>query len=503
MYQLYRDRPILLLCMVIANIVLSAWCLNIDPVINNDGVTYLGISQLMLEGHWSDAFNYYSWPHYSTFIAGTAKFFFLEIETAAHLLNLILVTSLTIAFVCIVGELSNNNHRIMFIAALVILFFPSITKYRSFIIRDFGYLSCYLWSLYFIFRFCSSLDKKHLIAWILFATLSCLFRIEGIAFLLIASYFLVIFTADKIPHRKLVLSSLSIGLVLLSTTLLLWYVKDKYAPMIEVAQASGKNINNIFELFIANTQDKLGGKELTVANYSIVIAQNIGGVLYELIRRMAVFYFLFAIYAYVYNIGFKSSLIKRIWLVYVLSNLCLLIVFSLYNNFLASRYAMASALTLLLLAPFVIDQLINTFKDYRISKKAVSVFILSLLAISSIEGLDVWTKKNHIKIAGLWVKAHLPKEAKIYSNDRLIPYYAKRSARTTLDDNYSSLQLGQYISTNHLETFDYVALSTKPRDTFENDINKQFLKKYGKPVKIIDGNGNRHVFVYKLSKDGV
>lgn len=489
--------------MVIANIVLSMWCLSVDPVINNDGVTYLGISQLMLEGHWSDAFNYYSWPHYSTFIAGTAKLFLLDVETAAHLLNLILVTSLTVAFVCIVGELSNNNHRIMLIAALVILFFPSITKYRSFVIRDFGYLSCYLWSLYFIFRFCSTLDKKHLGGWILFAALSCLFRIEGIAFLLIASYFLVIFTADKIPHRKLVLSSLSVGLVVLSATLLFWYVKDKYAPMIEIAQTSGKDINNIFELFIANTQEKLGGKELTAANYSIVIAQNIGGVFYELIRRMAIFYFLFALYAYANNIGFKSSLIKRIWLVYVLSNLCLLIVFSLYNNFLASRYAMASALTLLLLAPFVIDQLINAFKDYRISKKALSVFILSLLTISSIEGLDVWTKKNHIKTAGLWVKEHLPNDARIYSNDRLIPYYAERSARITLDDNYSSLQLGHYINTNHLATFDYVALSTKPRDTFENDINDRFLKKYGPAVKIIEGNGNRHVFVYKLPKDGV
>lgn len=498
MYQLYRDRPILLLCMIIANIALSLWCLTIDPVINNDGVIYLGTAQLMLDGEWAEALKYYSWPHYSALIAGTAKLFFLEVETAAHLLNAILVTSLTLAFVCIVGELSNNNRRIMLIAAIVILFFPSIIKYRSFVIRDFGYLSCYLWSLYFIFRFCSTLNKKHLIGWISFAIFSCLFRIEGIAFLLIASYFLVLFTARRIPNRKLILTNLSLALVVLSGLLLFWYVQDKYAPMIEVAQASGQDINNIFELFLANTQQQLGGKTLTPWTYSIVIVQNIGGVFYELIRRMAVFYFLFAIFAYVRNIGFKSGLIKRVWLVYVISNLCLLTVFSLYNNFLASRYTMGSALTLLLLAPFVIDQLLNAFNDYRASKKVMSVIAIGLLTLTSIEGLNVWTKKNHIKESGLWVKENLSSDAKLYSNDRLIPYYAGRSASTTMKDNYSSLQLGHYIDTKHLHSFDYVALSTKPKDTFENIINDEFLKKYGPPIKVISGIKNRHVYVYKL-----
>lgn len=489
--------------MIVANIVLSIWCLNIDPVINNDGVIYLGTAQLMLDGQWQEAFNYYSWPYYPAFIAATAKLFFLELETAAHALNILLVSSLTIAFVCIVGELSNNNHRIMVMAALVILFFPSITKYRSFIIRDFGYLSGYLWSLYFIFRFCSTLNKKHLIGWVLCAMLSCLFRIEGVAFLLIGSYFLVLFTARNMPHRQLILPALSMGLIALSATLLFFYVKDKYAPMIEVAQASGQNIHNIFELFWANTQQQLGDKKITLFNYTIIIAQNIGSVFYELIRRMAIFYFLFAVYAYIHNIGFKNHLVKRVWLVYVASNLCLLIVFSLYNNFLASRYTMASALTLLLLAPFVIDQLLTAFKDYRISKKAISVFALSLLVISSVEGLNVRTKKNHIKEAGLWVKTALASDAKVYSNDRLIPYYAGRGAHTTMSDNYSSLQLGHYININHLESFDYVALSTKPKDTVENTINQQFLSKYGPPIKVIKGKAERHVFVYKLTKDRV
>jgi len=410
MYQLYRDSPMLVICMVLANIALSLWCINIDPVINNDGITYLAISQMMLDGNWSQAFEYYSWPYYSVFIAITAKVLFLDIETAAYVINTLFVTSLTLAFVCVVGELSNNNRRIIVIAIIVILFFPSITKYRSFIIRDFGYLSCYLWSLYFIFRFCNTLNKSHLIGWLLFAALSCLFRFA-----------------------------------LASISLIVWYVNDKYASLIEVARESGKDIHNIVDLFLDNIETRLGSQKHTAANYAGVITTNILDVIYELVRRMAIFYFLFACYAYYKNIGIESRLTKRIWLVYVLINFLVLVGFSLYNNFLVSRYTMATALTLLILAPFVIDRLLRAFSDSSSLKRTASIVAIGLLSLASLEGLDVRTKKNHIKKAGLWIANELPGDAKVYSNDRLIAYYAKPDVKANLQEAYSNPQLWMYM----------------------------------------------------------
>jgi hypothetical protein len=104
MQQLYRDNPALVLAIVLANLALSAWSLSIDPVINNDGVTYLNLAQMMLDGHWAKAFDAYSWPYYAVFIAATAKVSLLGVENAAFLLNTILVTSLSLAVVCIVAE---------------------------------------------------------------------------------------------------------------------------------------------------------------------------------------------------------------------------------------------------------------------------------------------------------------------------------------------------------------------------------------------------------------
>jgi len=498
MYQLYRDRPLLVLALVLANLALSSWCVVADPVINNDGITYLAIAQMFIDGEWGRAFDYYSWPYYSIFIAATAKTLFLEVETAAYLLNTLLTTSLTLAFVCIVAELSSNNRRIILIAAIVVLFFPSITKYRSFIIRDFGYLSCYLWSLYFIFRFCSTLNKAHLIGWLVFAALSCLFRFEGIAFLLIAPYFLLLFTARRMPHRRKILSALSLLIALTSILLVIWYINDKYAALIEVAQSQGKNINTVFDLFLANIKEKSGGEELSIIGYISMVVGNVSNVLYELIRRMAIFYFLFAVYAYFKGIGFTSNLMKRIWIVYVLTNFSVLVVFSLYNNFLVSRYTMATALTLLILSPFVIDQLLRAFKDTSRIKRVASIMSISLLSLASIEGLNVQTEKRHIKQAGAWLKSVLPANGTYYSNNRLVSYYTNSDVMVNLEQNSSNIQLRAIMDKRQIRRYNYIALSVNPKSKLEDGFRQTLWYHYGRPINIVEGPKGRAVYIYKI-----
>jgi len=501
MYQLYRDRPLLVLCMVLANIVLSGWCFYLDPVINNDGITYLMIAQMFLEGQWASAFDYYSWPFYSLFIAITAKLTLLDVETAAYLLNTLFATSLTLGFVCIVGELSENNRRIIIIAAVVVILFPSISKYRAFIIRDFGYLSCYLWSLYFIVRFCSTLNKKHLIGWLLFAVLSFLFRFEGIAFLLIAPYFLILFTATRMPHRRVILSSLSVGIIAVSISLLYWYINDKYNAMIEMAKLNGDDIQSVTDLFFANIEQRFGEN----ANYVSVFLANLWDVAYELIRRMAIFYFVFAIYAYYAYLTLRDRLVRRIWLVFVVTNLVVLIGFSLYNNFLVSRYTMATALTLLLLAPFAIERYwaaltINKPRKITITKRAGLILVFTLLAFVSLEGLDVRTQKRHIKDAALWVKANAPADAKIFSNNRLAIYYSGLNPSDTLTELFSTHRMMTFVNNGSIRNYDYVAIEANMSNWMEDTLRQTLSFKFGRPTYIAQGEDNTAMYIFKIEK---
>jgi hypothetical protein len=496
MYQLYRDRPLLVLAMILANILLSAWCIYVDPVINNDGVTYLAIADTFTQGEWSKAFSYYSWPFYSLFIAALSKLLFVEVETAAYVLNTFFVTSLTLAFVCIVAELSNNNRRIILIALVVVLFFPSISKYRSFIIRDFGYLSCYLWSLYFIFRFCSTLEKKHLIGWISFAGLSCLFRFEGIAFLLIAPYFLILFTANQMPHRKKVLSGLSLAITIISVALLYWYLNDKYNAMMEVARLKGQNIQGLSDLFFANLREHFGED----AAYMNVVATNIFNVGYELIRRMAVFYFAFTIVAYLRDWALSSRLLKRVWLVFIVINLAVLIVFSLYNSFLVSRYTMATALTMLILAPFAIDKLWLAYRDRKRLTRYATVFAFLLLTLASVNGLNVGTSKTYLKDAGLWMKANIPNDSSIYSNNKLLVHYSGLDPQGTLTQLYSNELMLQFIKTKQLDTFDYVALDSNVSSKLKDIIRQTLQFKYGRSLQTFNGENGESMLIFEVPK---
>ena len=506
MYQLYRDHPLLVLSTIIINIALSLWCLYLDPIINFDGVIYTSLAQLFLDDQITQAFDYYSWPFYPLFIALVAKLFFLNLETAAFVLNTIFSISLTLAFICIVAELSsqtestNRRQRILIIAAIVILFFPSISKYRSFVIRDFGYLSFYLWSLYFIFRFCATPNKKNLIGWLLSAGLSCLFRFEGIFFAFVAPYFLLLFGATSLPHRKSILATLSVFITAISSALLFWYAQDKYLDMVEIAKSSNKNIHGLGDLFLANIRHQLGNQPLTIINFSGLLLGHVSSVFYELIRRMALLYFIFSIYAYFRRLTLNHHLQHRIWLIYLIINLLLLISFSLSNSFLISRYTMASALTLLVLTPFAIDHFITLATNKGFKAKIFLVSVLAVLLLVSADRLHIKSNKHFIKSAGLWIKQHTPSNASVYSNNKLVIYYADRGVDANLDHLYNTNTLKILMDNKQLYQYDYVALIGDPTLYLEDLMRQTLWYHFGRPVKIIYGDDKRYAFIYKIQE---
>ena len=498
MYQLFRDRPLLVLILVMGNLALCLWAYLLDPVINNDAVTYLALADMILDGNVNAALNYYSWPFYSAFIASVAFITQLSTEHSAYILNALFLISLSWAFICIVADLSDNDQRIVLFALLVILLFPSITKYRSFIIRDFGYLSCYLWSLFFLLRFCRTSEKSHFTWWLLFTAASCLFRFEGVAFLLVTPYFLYLFKTGKTRRQKINVILLTLAVLAASLSLFFWYINDKYAAIIDLARREGQDIHTVFDLFLANTKEKLGGNDLSTLNYLGLIFNNFGNVSYELLRRMGIFYLLFALYAYYKNLGLSHTLSRQIWLALVLTNISILVVFGLYNTFLASRYTMASALTLLILTPFVIDKIITGFSYINSWKKVSSAVAIMVLCLVSIEGLDVRTNKRHLRLAADWMSENLADDATIYSNNRQLIHYTSQTTDKKLDHAYDNLQLYYYLNHGILRSFDYIALSYNEKSKSEDTYRQTLAFKFGAPINITSGKKGQHVLVFEL-----
>lgn len=496
MVELVRNNPLTVFALVAINVLLSLWAYYSDPVINNDGVIYISVADLILNGNWQEAYAAYSWPFYPAMIAGVAKLFWVDAELAAFLLNGFFIILLTFAFTNVVGELSGYDRRIMLIALVVVVLFPSITKYRAYIIRDFGYLAFYLWSLYYLLRFCRNHKKEYLLAWLALAGASCLFRFEGIAFLLIAPYFLVLFIGQELQHRKTILMGGAAILLVVALAVLSWYIQTKYSATLIAAHQAGLKITSLTDLFFHNIGQRYGEDALTSLGFINVILGTTGDVVYETVRRLAVVYFLFAVYAIYVGLVLKNPLIRRIWAVYLITNLCLLIGFSLFNSFLVSRYTMATALTLLLCTPFAIDHLLRRWPDVRWAQKTVIGLAFFVVTVVSIEGLDVSTNKRFVRTGGEWIAANLPADSEVYSNSRQLIYYSGAGTKANLNEEYSNARFALYLKTGHIENFDYIALEVDLRSKLENDFRQTLWFKYGRPVIYFEGAKNRVLFIH-------
>ena len=162
----------------LASIILSAWAVSLDDVINNDGILYLQIAELLDRGEWQVAFQLYKWPFYPLLISLVANVPGLGYEHAAHLLNAALTALTVVCFISLVRELGGDQGTVL-AAAIVIVLYPGINEYRSFIIKDTGYIAFYLLSLLYFFRSLRSPGWGQVVTWISSILVATLFRIEG------------------------------------------------------------------------------------------------------------------------------------------------------------------------------------------------------------------------------------------------------------------------------------------------------------------------------------
>jgi hypothetical protein len=241
----------------------------------------------------------------------------------------------------------------------------------------------------------------------------------------------------------------------------------------------------------------VGDTSLTLKSISTIIAKDIGNVFYELIRRLAVLYFIFALYAYAKKLCFKSNVEQRIWSVYLFTNLVVLIGFSLFNNFLVSRYTLASVLTLLILAPFCIEHFIQKSQGKR--RIALALLIVVLLAMS-LDRFNIKNNKRYLKQAGEWAAEHIPQNANLTSNNKLLVYYAKREVMENLDRGYSSKTILDQVASKQIRQYDYLLFEASRSNHYEDEARQSMIYHFGNPVKIFVKDKNTAVFIFAIDQ---
>ncbi|MDP6140539.1 MAG: hypothetical protein QF866_05065, partial [Arenicellales bacterium] len=96
----------------VLSVALSAWCIYIDDVINNDGVEYIRAAERLALGDWTGALSLYKWPFYPLLMLIVGKVAGVGYQVAGHIANSALLSAVVALFVLTVRALGGTSRRL-------------------------------------------------------------------------------------------------------------------------------------------------------------------------------------------------------------------------------------------------------------------------------------------------------------------------------------------------------------------------------------------------------
>ncbi len=458
---------------LVLNGLLSLWIIWNSGKINPDGALYVQTAQRLLAGDWNGAYQLYPWPLFPALIALTSRLMGLPLEPSAYLLCGLLLAILVWSFIALVRDFGADRSTLV-IAAFVILSFPYLNDNRAEIVRDFGYWGCSMLGFWFMLRFYRAPSWGRALGWGGLTLASALFRIEGLGFLLGLPWLMLIESGWRLRERGwrfLQLNTISLlgllGLLILGVLfstqpLALQYGGRLLEPLQHLKEAwlqlSGGLAVKAELMQSAVLAPQLGPYAALAEDnaMTLLVSGLVGLVLVKLVKLLN------PLYGLVLLLPRLSARMRpgregwRLLIAVVGINLAILGTYVVQTFYLSKRFVMALALALLILVPFALADLYERWRRSRASGSksrwlylAVPIFLLAL----TLDGLvRIAPSKAYIKEAGLWIKHQAPAQARLYTNQPLVEYYADREIAWLARERYN------LSPPQPLAAYDYVAI---------------------------------------------
>jgi len=422
------NNKCLVVIAVIASVLLTIGAITLDPIINNDAVLYLTVAEELSLGNFSDAFTLYKWPFFSGLIAATHSVTGLSTLNSAYFLNIVFHAAAVLGFLACVQALGANK-RTLIIAAVVILLFPSMNKYRAFIIRDAGFIAFYLWTVYHLIQGINKKQVSHLIWATLTILFASLFRLEAIVPLFILPTYMQ-YLRSRGTKRKFWLGVTITNCIVVFLGMCIWlfgeHASKTQSGVWGFLSASIDhailNLQSRIRIITEKVLNPLSSEFATSVLWLTVAIIT----LYEPLRRLCFFFAYFSWHAVKNKLVLHKNSLRKVFYALCCIHLSLMAIFTAINMFLVSRHTMALILTILLLSPFSINYFYEKWFITKEKAQWIGVTVISILLLVGIEGLNVATNKIGIKEQGSWIKEHIAPQYSVYSNNSLLLHYADR-----------------------------------------------------------------------------
>ncbi|MDQ1331042.1 MAG: hypothetical protein QG578_1307, partial [Thermodesulfobacteriota bacterium] len=171
-----------LIYIICISVMLKAFFLASDSLINNDGLLYISAAQEFAKGHFKEGLNVFPMPFYSLLIV-IIHFLIPDWAMAARVISVLFMVFTLIPLYLLTKELFDR--KAAFWACLTFALAPDSNGLATDVIRDPGFIFCTAWSVYFALRSSQSPRIIYFAATAFFSLVSILFRIEGIILVLI------------------------------------------------------------------------------------------------------------------------------------------------------------------------------------------------------------------------------------------------------------------------------------------------------------------------------
>lgn len=494
------QRPWLCAAAALASILLSLWAWHADPIINNDGTQYVRAAGYFLGGEWHQGFEVYKWPFYSMVTAATAKVTGLTAAQAAYGVNAALYVLLVWGFLALLQALGGEG-RVLVLGAIVLLLHPSLNEYRSFVIRDIGFWAFYLWGLAYFFSHVRSGATSSLVLWAAATTLAALFRVEGLAFLVLLPFSLVAARTRGAVRWVVVAAAATVGALMIGSAVFWQHVPDSSSAASTLTErlyagwvGVGRDVTSRLE---ALGREFPGHISFLVAWPTFLITLG-WMVVVKIVRATSVTYSILVGYGLAGGRLFPCRRVDGYWWAVVAINLGYLCGFAFINFFLTDRYPFALGLTLLACVPFTLERLWSSFSSAgaRRHVRWLAPALALLVLAAGIKGLSIDTNKYYLREAGLWLRAHMSTGSNLYSNERRVIYYAGAESAFRSGAAYSWDEAMHEIWSGRWRHYDYLALNVSHNDPeraqyvaykLHRDPVKTFWNKDGDRVLIFEG----------------
>lgn len=489
--QMSTERSVYLAAIAFS-LALSVWCGYAQQIPNPDALYYLRAAELFHAGQWQQGIALYRWPFLSLGIAGTMALTGTSAQVAAQIVNALLDCATVVIFIALVRRLASETgaRSIAGWAALIIILHPKLATLRSAVVRDHGYYTFFLLTLYLVVR-----DHQLPRAWIKPAIMcaiatAALFRLEALLLAVVVPAFYLMAETSAARRRFLAVSAVLLAGLLLAVVYAIW----SGLMMVPGAHSGGLEADLLGRFREIGEAMRTRAARLSEAVPPI---RNAGAVAYigfavaaladALLRALSIPLAILALFAFTPR-RLLSGFATRFVLWFAGWQVALLLGFVLVSFFMDWRFAMVFALIMTIPVTFTVAEVAALWRARLPGYRVLFPIVLLAVVIPWILEAPRLSRLEYLRDAGHWISHNLPPNAKVLTNDGRIAYFSGRAFQSEI-----MLRSAAETTDRTVDEVDYVAVEgarNAPPSFVTRDLQSRM-------IATIDGANNRSVFIYK------